>query len=107
MINSQNKFYKFPLENKNKILQEIERLLLIALRAGSQIRFPNRYKGLDTNISKEVAYCCNELDNLNCPWTIQNTALNYINESDTSKIWEELHSKQLTQISKNIINNSN
>jgi len=104
MINYQNKYYKFPIENKNKILDEIERILLIALRKGSQIRFPHRYKGLNTDISKEVGYVCNVLDTLKCPWTIQNTALNYINEADASKVWQELHSKQLSQIAKNIIN---
>ena len=85
-----------------QILDHLETILLIAIRKGDQIRNPWRYSIDSDPISTSVGLVCHQLDELACPWLIQNLALNYINNADTSKVWDELHSRQLNCIAKDI-----
>jgi hypothetical protein len=86
------------------ISDHIETILLIALRHGEFLRFPHRFEGQDTSTGKDVGYACEQLDELGCTWAVQNTALCYINDADTPKVWAELHSRQLSAIAQEIIN---
>lgn len=92
----------YDIAQKN-ILDNLERLLLIALRKGEMLRFPKRYEGAVNDIGSEVGYACRELDNLGCSWAIQNEALCYINDADTPKVWQALHRKPLRVIAQEIV----
>ena len=89
----------------NKAIQLIETVLLLALRKGEAIRFPSRlrnaesfWEDFDVNMSMTIE----DMDESDIPWAIQNAALCYVNDVDTSKVWEELHSKQLKDIASNL-----
>lgn len=90
-------------DTNEKTLGWIENLLLVALRAGERIRFPDRYDGIEDDTSKCVKIACEELDALGCPWLIQNRALSYINNVDSSNTWEDLHRRQISEIANEIV----
>ena len=92
----------------HKAIQLIETVLILALRKGEAIRFPSRLrngesfrKDFDVNMSMTIE----DMGESDIPWAIQNSALCYVNDVDTSKVWEELHSKQLKAIASNLLSN--
>jgi len=91
---------------KEKAIELIETVLLLALRKGEALRFPSRircdaslfWNDFDLNVRMTIEM----MDESGIPWSIQNNALCYVNDADTSSVWNELHSKQLRTIAGNI-----
>jgi hypothetical protein len=91
---------------RNNAIGLIETVLLLALRKGEALRFPSRigcdaslfWDDFDLNIRMTVEM----MDEAGIPWSIQNNALCYVNDADTSSVWNELHSNQLRTIASEI-----
>ena len=90
----------------NRAIELIETVLLLALRKGEALRFPSRIRCDDSlfwdDFDLNVRMTIKMMDESGIPWSIQNNALCYVNDADTSSVWNELHSKQLRTIAGNI-----
>lgn len=99
---------KKPLELKRQascIVDLVERVLLLALRKGEFLRFPSRVKNSADfweDFKLNMGMVIENMDEAGIPWSVQNEALCYVNDADTSRVWIELHSKQLKRIAERI-----
>jgi len=87
------------------IVDLIERVLLLALRKGEFLRFPSRVKNSADfweDFSLNMRMVIEDMDNASIPWAVQNAALCYVNDADSSRVWTELHSEQLKSIAEEI-----
>lgn len=79
--------------------QVCEHILLKALRKGEIIKRPERFT--DDALSafdNTMPLAIQMLDDVGIPWPLQDRLLSYVNNADDQRIWEKLHSDQLSNI---------
>jgi hypothetical protein len=67
----------------------IESVLIAAQIHGHWLRFPNRFS-CKPNINGRIAYAITEMNKAGITWTVQNNALQYVNNIDDQTVWGKL-----------------
>ena len=73
-----------------QIIDHLESLLSLAAGKGYKLRGHANDTHTSDSISESVKYHCTYLDDLGCPWSVQNRILHYINNIDRQEVWEKL-----------------
>lgn len=84
------------------IKTELERLLIAAQAKGHYLRFPQRFE-VEPDTQNWVNHSTKALDKLGVSWSIQNTALMFINDIDQQPVWELFFKRSLFKIIDNIL----
>ncbi len=89
-------------DDKLTIVNEISQLFCIASELGLYHRQPDRFDE-KPDFSEHINFTLKKLDELNVPWIVQNNALEYINDCDTSKIWNKLYSNSFIKLAEDLL----
>lgn len=85
----------------------IEHILITAKVRRTLHKFPHRFEGIENYLKDcddRVTLACHELDKLGASWTIQNSALHWVNIYDENKA-DDLWGISLKELAKSIANN--
>lgn len=95
------------MKHEAKAIQHLEVLISIGFGKAHDKRFPSRKGGLiERNTAELVSWHCKILDSLGIAWSVQNQALQFINEGNEPETWNCFYKNSFKKLAEKILNGS-